>query len=483
MTLVKKDSNGKIVEITSKAVTEEILDSKRELRGAEAKDFYSLDNKPGTSKTKTRADTATTSEVSDTKVAKPADSVKQPVQDPTPIPTPILTPITATAPQAAAQPIIAPQPAINLPIAINQTVPPQPAAQPPQRQDEEMTDGGVSIPLFHGNVGDDAKLWLNSLTDFIDFKTIAVDKRLSLFKLRLTGPAQAWMTALPNDQKDTFDHLSAAFILRFSPKELEKFRYAKELFNEKQSATQTVDQFITEIRKKSIIAGVDEATLAYIIINALAPNISSYVLEHDHQTIEQILQHARVAELTRGTPPTSVESGVAAQMLTLTEQVSKLNERIANLSIAAVNESPIKRQVSFEDVRARPQSPRERDRSGERDKYPYQRTNYSNNNDRPSSRPQNNAAYDGANYGRPNFRNYQRPDQQVRNDRPNYQPNPAWQGQGQQNQAGVNDLCGTCGYRKHDNPLSCPLLSKRCFSCNKLGHGARVCRARDPSRF
>ena len=170
-------------------------------------------------------------------------------------------------------------------------------------------------------------------------------------------------------------------------------------------------------------------------------------------------------------------------MLTLTEQVSKLNERIANLSIAAVNESPIKRQVSFEDVRARPQSPRERDRSGERDKYPYQRTNYSNNNDRPSSRPQNNAAYDGANYGRPNFRNYQRPDQQVRNDRPNYQPNPAWQGQGQQSQAGVNDLCGTCGYRKHDNPLSCLLLSKRCFSCNKLGHGARVCRARDPSRF
>ena len=364
--------------------------------------------------------------------------------------------------------------------------------------EEKMMDG-VSIQPFNGNAGDDAKLWLNSLTDFIDFKTIAVDKRLSLFKLRLAGPAQAWMTALPPDQKDTYDHLAAAFLLRFSPKELEKFRYAKELFNEKQKPTQTVDEIITQIRRKSMIAGVDEATLAYIIINALSPNISSYVLEKDHETIEQIIQHARVAELTRGTAPTSTESGVSEKLLTLTEQVTRLNEKIVNLSIAAVNESPIKRQVSFENDRSRPQSPRERDRSGERDKYAYQRPNFGENNEKYNFRPQGNATNDGATYGRPDCRNYQRPDHQVRNDRPGYQPYSTWPGQNRQGQTdykprqeayqqqqqsgdGRSDQrelqtydCWRCHKNNH-SAQECGMQYKSCFLCLNQGHAARVCK-------
>jgi hypothetical protein len=230
-----------------------------------------------------------------------------------------------------------------------------------------MADG-VSIPLFFGNIGDDVTIWLNSLKDFIQFKTIAADKQLSLFKLRLAGSAQAWITSLPDGQKDTFDHLEAAFKARFQPKELEKFKYAKELFNERQVPGQSVDEFITQIRKKSTIAGVDEATLAFIIINALSPNISSYVLENEHDTIENILQHARVAELTRSLAPSCSEGAVLQQISTLTEQVSRLNQKIASLSMAAVDESPMKRQVSFEDVRGRSQSPmhrQNRERSGE----------------------------------------------------------------------------------------------------------------------
>jgi hypothetical protein len=109
---------------------------------------------------------------------------------------------------------------------------------------------------------------LNSLKDFIHFKTIAADKQLSLFKLRLAGSAQAWITSLPDGQKDTFDHLGAAFKAIFQPKELKQFKYAKELINERQVPGQTVDELITQIRKKSAIAGVDESSLAFIIINA-----------------------------------------------------------------------------------------------------------------------------------------------------------------------------------------------------------------------
>lgn len=33
--------------------------------------------------------------------------------------------------------------------------------------------------------------------------------------------------ALPNDQKDSFEHLTAALLARFRPRELERWRFAK----------------------------------------------------------------------------------------------------------------------------------------------------------------------------------------------------------------------------------------------------------------
>lgn len=448
MITVKRDAKNQVIEIKSGSLTSEILDTKRETRSSASGVNFSFENKPNSVKERSHSDSKVDVKNSNSS-SKTSSTVLQPVQ------------------------LLAFQPLPSLPVI--QALP---------EADDDMADG-VSIPPFFGNIGEDATLWLNSLRDFIDFKTIVADKRLSLFKLRLAGSAQAWMTSLPNDQKDTFEHLAAAFLTRFLPKELEKFRYAKELFNERQMPGQSVDEFITQIRKKSIIAGVDETTLAFIIINALSPNISSYVLEHEHETIEQILQHARVAELTRSAAPLCADNAVAQQISTLTEQVTRLNQKIANLSIAAVNESPMKRQVSFEDVRGRPQSPmHERERSGEREreKSPYQRKQYGENHERSNFRPQNNSQNNGQSFSRPSFKNYQRPEQRPRNDMNFYQPSSTFRDQNRQSSASSN-TCATCGYAKHANPLYCPLLGKRCYKCDVMGHGARVCAARENRRF
>lgn len=456
MITVKRDSKNQVIEIKSGSLTDEILDAKRETRSSASGTKFSLEDKPKVSKEKSQSDSKVDKKNS-IPPSKIADTVVQPVQLP------------AAVQQPNSAPALQPPPLVP----VNQVLP---------EPEDDMADG-VSVPLFFGNIGDDVTIWLNSLKDFIQFKTIAADKQLSLFKLRLAGSAQAWMTSLPDDQKDTFDHLEAAFQVRFQPKELEKFKYAKDLFNERQVPGQSVDEFITQIRKKSAIAGVDESTLAFIIINALSPNISSYVLENEHDTIEKILQHARVAELTRSSAPSCSEGAVSQQISTLTEQVSRLNQKIAGLSIAVVDENPIKRQVSFEDIRGRSQSPmhrQNRERSGdrEREKYPYQRNQYAENKERSNFRYQNNSAINNQQFSRPSFRNYQRPEQRIGNNRSSYQPSST-----SVDRHRSTNTCATCGYATHANPLYCPLLEKRCFKCDAKGHGARVCRSSENRRF
>jgi hypothetical protein len=76
---------------------------------------------------------------------------------------------------------------------------------------------------------------------------------------------------LPDDQKDTFEHLTTAFLERCEPKELEKYRYAKEPFSQKQEAAETVDSFVTKLRKKAEIAGLDVKAQIFAALNGLRP--------------------------------------------------------------------------------------------------------------------------------------------------------------------------------------------------------------------
>ena len=80
---------------------------------------------------------------------------------------------------------------------------------------------------------------------------------LALFKLRLSGHARDWLVTVPDAQKDTFEHLSTAFLERFQPKELEKYKFAKDLFNVRQETFESVDEYITKLRKKAALVGLD----------------------------------------------------------------------------------------------------------------------------------------------------------------------------------------------------------------------------------
>jgi hypothetical protein len=169
---------------------------------------------------------------------------------------PVAVPADEGAAAAAVAPVIPVEPeALVVPVAPVVAHEPVHAPVEPVGDDDDMAESGLNPPLFTGAGQQDAVAWHQNLLDFIDFKGVAADKRLPLFKIRLTGAASDWLLALPNDQKDTFDHLTTAFLERYKPKEIEKYRYAKELFAQRQEASETVDLFLTKLKKRLRLPG------------------------------------------------------------------------------------------------------------------------------------------------------------------------------------------------------------------------------------
>jgi hypothetical protein len=292
------------------------------------------------------------------------------------------------------------------------------------------------------------------LLDFIDFKSVAAEKRLPLFKLRLTGAALDWLLALPDDQKDTFEHLTTAFLERYKPKELEKYRYAKELFSQKQEAHESVDSFVTKLRKKAEIAGLDVKAQIFAALNGLRPEIASFVLEHPPlDALDDVLRHARLAEITRGTISRASENTVVQHLSCISDEMAQMNAKLTQMTTAAAAQGDTVSCNAFNEQRQQ-----QRSQSGGNAGSPFR-----------AERQQAS--------GNRGFRN------QGRTDRPPTTMSGRGAGeQKQQPQTAVKQTaprqqCTRCGRAPHQDDLYCPMRDRTCFSCGRRGHAYRMCRS------
>ena len=158
-----------------------------------------------------------------------ASGLSQSLPIKTSVPLPIAVPIQPTPPATPLQDlvVIAPLPLPAIP-AFNMAA-----------------KGSVFLNSFSGESGEDPTAFIASMSDYIDFKSIPAAKQLSFFKLRLSGIALTWLLSLPPADCVDFDTLKASFLSRFQPRELEKYRFATELFNDKQRDDQSCDDYIT----------------------------------------------------------------------------------------------------------------------------------------------------------------------------------------------------------------------------------------------
>ena len=125
---------------------------------------------------------------------------------------------------------------------------------------------------------------------------------------------------------------------------------------------ESVDEYITKLRKKAASVGLDSKIQIFARLNGLLPDIASYVMERNATTLDEILQHARVAEITRHPSAQKSDDRVSGQLDKITEELTRLSARMNSMSTATVTArpqsvSPGRRQVSFQDQRPRLPSP------------------------------------------------------------------------------------------------------------------------------
>ncbi len=311
-----------------------------------------------------------------------------------------------------------------------------------------MAESAVKPPVFAGRSDEDADAFVKSFERYLKFReTTDNGEKLNLFAVLLKGAAADWLDALPDASKETFEKLSQSFSARYRATESLKYKSASELFSGRQKDSESVDEFVTRQRKLARLVNVDDQVLQLAIINGLKPYIAAQVTQSKPESIEKILETARLAEYAMSRiASASSDSAVSQQLADMHDEMRRLSEKVDKAMSAPIeSRSPTpERRVRF----ARSESPGSRD--SEASGVPHGgRTTVTN----PTTpRPDERIAY-------------------INQRRPRVRDSPR-----QQQQQQPTSVCTRCA-RNHGKNAFCAARdpTKVCNFCGKHGHFQAAC--------
>jgi len=216
-----------------------------------------------------------------------------------------------------------------------------------------MTDNVIAPPTFNGKAGQDPSDWLRHFILYSTFKGYTDDRQKSLFKVLLTDGAADWLEGHGFPAETTFNDLKQAFEQRFKSPNVLKYKNAKEVFTRRQGVSQSVDDYVTDMLKIGKAIEISDQMLKFAVLNGLRPELATYVTQRQPENMADLLQAARIAELTL---PASKDTE-------LHDKVDRLMAHWDKLSTAQVTErrspSPApgtsfpmpSKRVTFEDSR------------------------------------------------------------------------------------------------------------------------------------
>jgi hypothetical protein len=302
---------------------------------------------------------------------------------------------------------------------------------------------------FRGLATDDGTTWMRQFNLYVAFKELKDAKPLQLLKVLLQGPAGEWLESLAADNKDTLVHLQTAFTERYQTPEIVKYKSARDIFSRRQKDGESVDDFICSMLRLARTIALDERAQMYAILNGLRANIAAYVTQKGPENIQQLTEHARVAELTCQPESESVAEAVKLQLSDMHTEIKRLSMKLDHSSSSVmsgqVRAATPERRVSFDTIR--------RSSSPARQQPTFNRRR----DDMPTRMPRETAMY------------------APRQDR-------SMDARGQQNRTSATPTsgCSRCGSRYCTalNPLYCRFANMICYYCNRTGHSQRVCQQR-----
>jgi len=319
---------------------------------------------------------------------------------------------------------------------------------------ETVEMDGVLIPKpFTGAPGDNIESWMLHLLAYCEYKELPDKKRMELAVILMRDAASDWLqTQQKGVDEDgafaTFDELMNAAAKRFGRSDLIKHKTAKELFDTKQKADESVETYVAAQNKRAVYLGKEGESMAlYAVLSGLKPQISTFVAQKQPKTMKELLEAARLAEIT--TVKNNDDASIIQKLAELQEEMKRMSSKFN--TVTAIRPQSPDRRVSFRDQR----SPSPRPDRTQRREYKQQ----------PEWRPQQQQ------YG---SNNYQPRPMQTRQQQP--WSAPTRYTRQYQDQSGGQPECTRCA-RRHDNPQLCPAINQSCRYCSKMGHYMVKCRS------
>jgi len=377
----------------------------------------------------------------------------------------------------------------------------------PNNQVIEVIESGMSYMAptpFRGHSSENPAQWIKFIGYWLSTTAAGrsndLVKKLHQVAVFLADTALEWFETLniANAQGDevgyvsgsttirSFEDYEKAFIDRFKRNPNDRLADIAGLMLTKQSPTQTVEEFITMIKKQAAIIGATKEETFMIVINGLRADLKNHIMMFEPRSVEDVLKRGRLSEryLTYD-KTTKVEnesekalSGIS--QLTTAERDSDGNRR----SRVRFKEHQIDGRGK-DRVEGPNYISRRHDRSGSSDssRERWSDGGYSGSGDRYNKLEYNsnprwrggadlNRSSNYNNNGRDLNRNNKGGYNQFRNS--NNMPRRDNYGAFGGNNGNYTD-CNNCG-KRHERGR-CPAFGTQCTGCARWNHWARVCRS------
>ena len=325
----------------------------------------------------------------------------------------------------------------------------------------------LKLEKFSGKSNEDAKSWLMQFAQYSTCYGLDAETKANVFSFHLQDHARIWYNSLSDSIKNNWQSLEAAFKQRFTE---DRDTLDLSILQINQSVNETVLDYLCRLQKNAALnPKVDEDLLLAIAVNGLRSEIRQIVINKEPKNFADLRRFATIAEKSIAAPVNTIQSlheTMINEIQTLKDQIHTINSSMNKAQISEPTPT-VNQMMSGDD---------ENDFHKFRNSQPsrYRAAQYiprvvPQTQPRPNPYRQSYPPRNVQKYESPNYSNYREPQP-----RPRYMPS--------QTENTSTFHCPACGDISCNDRRFCRARSKRCNTCQRVGHFSSMCLSAKPSK-
>ena len=216
--------------------------------------------------------------------------------------------------------------------------------------------GARAVPnTFYGDSSSNGAIWFDKFVSHCIRNEIPDDQCIHEFKLLIGGACENWFAMLPQHQKDTFAHLSQAFMREYANPDA-SIAEKEYFYNKKQQYAEPALTYIESMVKLGNKLQLNADEILRTTRRGLLPDLYMYLLDKNIVTMTELKQKVQLREMTCGVNDQVSHNKVhfAANTQNNTDilqaSIEKLTNVVDKLHISALSTTQL-------NTRPRPSSP------------------------------------------------------------------------------------------------------------------------------